>query len=229
MHRKLSVLIPHKTLVLLFVLLLLSLRTAAQSDDDPQRDAQIWPDAQVAFRLRPDLRLIFYGTMRLGRDDSALISERVGIGMSKSFGEHFSGGAFYYYIISEPTPTRRSSEHRVFVDLVPRRALGKGFIVQDRNRLEWRDVNQRTSWRYRNRLQFERPFNLGERRVTPYVAGELFFDTRFQTWNRQQIYVGARLPLNRHVTLDGFYSRTWDARARPGFLHIIGAFWRLEF
>lgn len=228
MHRKLNGLIPLKVSVLLFILILLPLRTAAQSND-PQRDSQIWPDAQVALKLRPDLRLIFYGTLRLGRDDSALISERAGVGMSKSFGEHFSSGAFYYYIRSEPTPTRRSSEHRIFVDLTPRRALGKGFLVQNRHRIEWRDVNQRTSWRYRNRVQFERPFNLGERRVTPYVAGETFYDTRFRTWSRQQIYVGARLPLSQHVTLDAFYSRTWDARTRPGFLNIIGAFWRLEF
>jgi hypothetical protein len=42
-------------------------------------------------------------------------------------------------------------------------------------------------------------------------------------------YAGARVPLSKHVTFDGFYMRQWDARTKPGFLHVIGAYWRLEF
>ncbi len=201
----------------------------AQRADDPQRDTQIWPDVTVTFKLRPDINLIFHGTSRFGRDSSALVNEQAGAGFGKAFGKNFSAGIFYRYINSEPTPNRRSNEHRIFLDLTPRKSLGGGFIVQDRNRIEWRDVNNRISWRYRNRLQFERPFNVNDRKITPYFAVEPMYDTRFQAWNRTQMYVGARVPLAKHLTFDGFYMRQFDARTRPGFLNVIGAFWRLEF
>lgn len=212
----------------LAVLALLSTNAAAQSRDD-LHDSQIWSDTQVNIKLRPELSLVLFGTLRLGRNDTAFVSQQTGGGLSRSFGKHFSSGLFYRFIASEPTPTRRSNEHRVFVDLTPRTALGKGFVVQDRNRLEWRNVSHRASWRYRNRLQFERPFNLWERKLTPYVSGEIYYDTRFRAWNRTQAFVGARFPLSKHVTFDGFYMRQWDAHTRPGFLHVIGAYWRLEF
>ena len=97
------------------------------------------------------------------------------------------------------------------------------------HRIEWRDINTRVSWRYRNRLQFERPLAISEHKLTPYVACEPMYDTRHRTWSRTQCYVGSRIPLNKHVTFDGFYMRQWDARANPGFLHVFGAYWRLEY
>jgi hypothetical protein len=103
------------------------------------------------------------------------------------------------------------------------------FQVSDRNRFEWRNINGVVSWRYRNRLQFERPISIGERRVTPYISGETMYDTRFATWTRNQLYVGARVPIAAHVTWDVFYMRQWDARAQPGFLNVFGTFIRLDF
>lgn len=222
--------LPHGILLAL-ALACLGSSVFAQTND-PQRDSQIWNDTTVNIKLNSSLSLLLFGTVRLGRDDSALISQQAGIGLSRSFGKRFSAGINYRYIENEPTPTRSSAEHRIFTDLTPRTSLKFGINVSDRNRIEWRDINQRTSWRYRNRLQFERPFGIAywrERKITPYIAGETMYDTRFDAWNRSQIYIGARLPLRKHVTFDGFYMKQWDARTRPGFLNVIGAFWRLEF
>lgn len=216
---------------LLFVFWLITLHppTYAQTRNDPQRDSQFWPDTTVTIKLDRNLNLVFFGTLRLGRDDSALVSQQAGIGLSRSFGKHFSSGINYRYIQNEPTPDRQSNEHRVFADFTPRTPLKFGINLSDRNRIEWRNINEKISWRYRNRLQFERPINIFERRITPYISGETMYDTRFDAWNRAQIYVGARVPLSKHLTFDGFYMKQWDARTRPGFLNVIGAFWRLEF
>lgn len=217
--------------ILFQIALLVCLRSQAQAQraDDPQRDTQIWPDTTVTIKLRPDISFIIHGTARFGRDSSALVNEQAGAGFSKSFGRNFSAGIFYRFINSEPTPNRRSGEHRIFLDLTPRKSLGKGFTLQDRNRIEWRDVNKRISWRYRNRLQFERPISINERKITPYFAVEPMYDTRFRAWSRTQMYIGTRIPLIKHVTFDGFYMRQFDARTRPGFLNVVGAYWRLEF
>jgi hypothetical protein len=201
----------------------------AQHRDDPFTDSQVWTETQISLRLRPDLRLIFIGALRLGRNNSAFINEQAGIGLSRSFGNHLSGAAYYRYINSEPTPDRQAREHRFTFDLTPRALLKWGFAMSDRNRIEWRDINGKVSWRYRNRLQFEHPIGIGERKIAPYIAGEIQCDTRYDTCNRSQAYAGARVPLTKHLSFDGFYMHQWDARTRPGFVHVIGAYWRLEF
>lgn len=201
----------------------------AQGRDDPFADSQTWSETQVTIKLRPDLNLILVGTLRIGRNDTAFINEQAGIGLSRAFGRRLTGAVFYRYINSEPTPDRQSRENRLLFELTPRTPLKRGFGMSDRNRIELRNINGRVSWRYRNRLQFDHPLAIAEHRITPYVAGEIQCDTRYDTCNRNQIYAGARVPLSKHVTFDGFYMRQWDARTRPGFIQVIGAYWRLEF
>ena len=84
-------------------------------------------------------------------------------------------------------------------------------------------------YRYRNRVQLERPVAVGERRLTPYAAFEAFYDTRFRAWSRFQIYTGTRFPLTKQITLDSFYMHQWDSRAIPGYIDVVGALWRIEF
>ena len=218
--------------ILLLLVLCLWGRAVAQPSaaaNDPHLDSQLWPDTQASIRLRPQWSLTLFTTIRLGQDDSALVSKQAGIGINRAFGEHWSGALSYRYISAEPTPGARSQEHRFFADLTPRLALKWGVRVSDRNRIELRNVSHVGSWRYRNRLQFERPMKVGGFKFTPYVADEPYFYTRYQGWTRNQFFAGARVPLNRHLTFDGFYMRQSDARTLPGYLHVLGAFWRLDF
>ncbi len=211
------------------LLVCLSFPALAQKADDPQRDSQIWPDVTATIKLDEKFSLILFGTIRFGRDDTALVSHQAGIGVSHRFNKYLTGGVQYRFVENEPTPDRQSTEHRVFAELTPRTPLKFGFQISDRNRIEWRNINDKVAWRYRNRLQFERPLSIGERKITPYFAGESMYDTRYDAWNRNQIYIGARVPIIKHVTFDGFYMKQWDARALPGFVNVFGAFWRLDF
>lgn len=220
----------HPQTILLAVLLAwLSFPALAQKADDPRRDSQTWPDVTATIKLDDKFSLILFGTIRFGRDDTALVSHQAGIGFSRKLGKYLTGGVQYRYVDNEPTPNRQSTEHRVFADLTPRVPLKFGFQVSDRNRMEWRNINDKVSWRYRNRVQFERPISVGERKITPYISGETMYDTRYDNLTRSQFFVGARVPIVKHFTLDGFYMRQFDARANPGFLHVVGTFIRLDF
>ncbi|MFN0088527.1 MAG: DUF2490 domain-containing protein [Blastocatellia bacterium] len=202
---------------------------ASSARNDPLHDSQIWPDTQVSIGIRPNLFLVISGTARLGRDDySAFVNEQVGVGLTRRLGRSFTTGFQYRYINSEPTPDRQSREHRLHVELAARAPLKWGVDISNRVRVERRDINRAISWRYRNRLQFERPFSIHEHRFIPYVSGEPYYDTRFQRWSRVQVFVGSRIPISKHVTFDGFYMRQFDARVRPGFLHVVGIYWRVE-
>lgn len=215
--------------LLAILLAIANFRAIAQRRDDPQRDSQLWPDVITTIELNEKLSLVLFGTARLGRDDSALINKQLGIGLNRTLSKNLSTAFQYRFIKNEPTPNRLSTEHRLHADLTPRTPLKFGFQLSDRNRFEWRNINGNVSWRYRNRLQFERPFNIGERRITPYISGETMYDTRPANWTRNQLYVGARVPVVKHVTWDGFYMRQWDARTQPGFLNVVGTFIRLDF
>lgn len=207
----------------------------AQSVEDTEHDAQLWPDVQVNFNLRQQWSVFLFGTMRLGRDWATVTNEQIGFGASKRIGANLTTLVSYRYLHTEAIPGRHVNEHRVFGDVTPRfnlgrlGRLGRGFTLVDRNRFEWRRVNGRYMYRYRNRVQLERPVAVGERRLTPYAAFEAFYDTRFRAWSRFQIYTGTRLPLTKQITLDSFYMHQWDSRAIPGYIDVVGALWRIEF
>jgi hypothetical protein len=201
----------------------------AQTPDDTEHDAQLWPDVQVSFNLRDRWSVFLFGTMRLGRDWATITNEQVGFGATKRVGEHLSTLISYRYLHTEAFPGRHVNEHRIFGDISPRVNLHRRLVLVDRNRFEWRRVNGNFMYRYRNRIQVERPIEVGEKRVIPYVAFESFYDSRFRAWSRFQIYTGARIPLTKNVTLDSFYMHQWDSRAVPGYIDVVGALWRIEF
>ncbi len=216
-----------KVLILLLLLTAACVRVRAQGQDND--DVQLWPDVTVGFRLNPTVSLNLFGTLRFGQDINARITHQVGAAVNFRVNDYLSIVPAYRSVWSYPTPARRSHENRYFVDVTPRLPLGKGFTLLDRNRGEVRDINEQTSWRYRNRIQLDKALSWREHEITPYVASEFHYESRYHTWNRKMIWVGTRLPVSKHVTLDVHYSRTWDARARPGYWHIVGIMTRMEF
>ena len=201
----------------------------AQAADDTEHDAQLWPDVQVSFNLRHKWSVFLFGTMRLGRDWATVTNEQMGFGVTKRVGQNLTTMISYRHLHTEAFPGRHVNEDRLFGDVTPRINLRRRFALVDRNRFEWRKVNGNYMYRYRNRIQIERPIEVGVRRLTPYAAFEAFYDTRFRAWSRFQIYTGARLPLTKNVTLDSFYMHQWDSRAIPGYIDVVGALWRIEF
>jgi hypothetical protein len=216
-----------KYLLLLLLLALVRTRVVAQEQDN--EDTQLWPDVTMSFELNPVATLSFFGTARLGQDLSARITHQVGAAVNFKVNDYLNIVPAYRRAWSYPTPTRRSREHRYFVDVTARIPLPKGFTLQDRNRSEVRDINDRVTWRYRNRLQLEKAYTWHELKLASYFAGEFHYDSRYHEWNRQQYWIGTRVPVTKNLTLDFHYSRNLDRRTRPGHWHIIGLFSRFEF
>ena len=216
-----------KFLLSWLLLAVVCIRVAAQEQEN--EDTQLWPDVTVGFKLNPTTTLSLFGTARLGRDLHARITHQLGASVNFRVNNYLNIVPSYRHAWSYPTENRRSQENRYFIDVTPRLPLPKGFMLQDRNRSEVRDINNRVSWRYRNRLQLEKSFLWHEHQLTAYLAGEIHYDSRYSGWNRKQFWAGTRVPLNKHLTLDLHYSRNLDAQARPGYWHVIGIFSRIEF
>ncbi|MFN7927651.1 MAG: DUF2490 domain-containing protein [Blastocatellia bacterium] len=216
---------------LLAIFLLLAVVGVAQAQDND--DNQFWPDLTVSFKLKPAVTLNLFGTARLGRDGQAFVTEQLGATVNFRLSKNFSVTPSYRHLWSQPTATKRSQEDRYFLDFNSRLPLPKGFAITDRNRGEIREIDnnvtRQRSWRYRNRLQVERPVGWHELKLVPYISGEMHYDSRYHVWSRQQFWAGSRVPVTKHWSLDVHYSRNIDERSVPGHWHVLGVLSRLEF
>lgn len=116
-----------------------------------------------------------------------------------------------------------------------------GLLLSDRNREDFRFVNGDFSFRYRNRVTIEREFHVfKQRNMTPYASGEVFYDTRYDVWNRNRWTVGVQISLRpgplrkmllpqRQVIFDLYYTRQNDSRSETQHVNDIGAALALYF
>jgi hypothetical protein len=138
--------------------------------------------------------------------------------------DHFllRGGYRYIKSLDESDPHQ---EHRIVTEQHLRKLLKADILLSDRNREDYRFINGDFSFRYRNRVTLEREFLILSRSLTPYASGEIFYDSRFNTWNRHRFAAGVVVAVKRRyaalkmlfpkreVTLDLYFMRQRDSRS----------------
>jgi hypothetical protein len=207
-----------------------ALSTNAQQATVSGSDFQFWPEVDVSIKLSQRVSVLGMGTLHFGKNGSDLSEEQAGVGFNFTMNKYFSFGTAYRYAMAQPPGRSHTREHRFFLDFTGRAPLKDGFVLSDRNRFEFRRINGIESHRYRNKLQLERSFTIADRNVTPYLAGEVFYDDRFHIWNRTRIYAGVRVPLNQHLTLDPYFLEQFDVRDRPfERRHVIAINLRIDY
>ena len=136
--------------------------------------------------------------------------------------------AGYRYTWNLKDSAKPYQENRLLVEGTARAALHRFFFL-NRSRVEWRDINDSWSWRYRNRTRVEGDVSLGKRAATPYLMAEFFYDSRYDEWNRQRYYAGADWPIFRRAVLDTYYCRQNDSESSPEHVNAFGLTLRLYF
>jgi hypothetical protein len=121
------------------------------------------------------------------------------------------------------------TEHTFLMEMTPRYFLPKGILLSDRNRGDLRFVNGEFLPRYRNRMKFERTFQLGRRAFTPYAHAEVFYDWRYDAFTRQRYTAGGEFEVNKRVVLEGYYLRQEDSRASEKGTNVVGLALQLYF
>ena len=209
--------------VLLFVL---SGLAPAQVID--RTDNQFWTDVQLAVPMTKNIDFNVLGTLRVGRDFSNAVDERIGAGFTFRFGQHVQIAPNYLYIATQPIRNRRLWESRLSLPVTLRFNVEK-FRLSDRNLFERRIRNPGiTSTRYRNRLQVEHPVGPSKYGLSLIVSEEVFYDWSLNRWPRNRFGVGASKVFNKHFTQDVYYLRQNDGVSIPGDLHVIGTILRLK-
>ena len=200
---------------------------------------EFWPEIDVYINLKPKVRLFLLGTVSKSVEDGELFNAKAfesQIGMHVDYipNKHFILRTGYRFGTSVGETSEPFKEHRLLTEQTLRKLLPGNLLLSDRNREDFRFLNGDFSFRYRNRVTLEREFQLQKRTVTPYVSGELFYDTRFDSWNRNRLAVGVQTSLRRgplrkmllpkrQVILDVYYMRQNDSRSNPAHVNAIGA------
>jgi len=201
------------------VLLVCSIAACAQID---RTDNQFWSDYQLAVPVTKQFDFNILGTLRLGRDVSRPVDERVGAGFTFKFGQHVTVSPNYLHIGMQPFAGRRVWENRLTLPVVLAFKLDK-FTLRDRNQVERRYRNSGLkTWRYRNRFQVEHPVGSDKLGLSLFITDEVFYDSAVDRWVRNRFAVGAIKVFNKHYTQDFYYMRQNDGVSIPGDLNIVG-------
>ena len=78
-------------------------------------------------------------------------------------------------------------------------------IPTDRSRADLDWSKGQFSWRYRNRLTFERRILIGHYHPAPYVSAEAFYQSQYEKWSTTALYAGVLLPAGKHFEFDSYY------------------------
>ena len=223
--------------VLFLLLLLMGARTGRAQE--PTTRQELWPEIDVYINIKPKVRLFLLGTVSKSVEDGELrnaqsYEAQIGVHVDYIPNEHVILRAGYRYGTAVGSNDDGFREHRLLTEQTLRKLVPGNFLLSDRNREDFRVINGDFSFRYRNRLTIEREIPVfRSRTTTPYVSGEIFYDTRYHVWNRNRWAVGVQQSLRRgplgkmllpksQIVLDLYFMRQNDSRSSPPHVNAIG-------
>lgn len=201
---------------------------------------EFWPEIDVYINVKPRIRLYLIGTISKSVEDGEILNAQsyeaqVGAHVDYIPNKHVILRTGYRYGTAVGTNDDGFREHRLIVEQTLRKMLPGDFLLSDRNREDFRFVNGDFSFRYRNRVTIERELAFFKgRNITPYVSGELFYDTRYDAWNRNRLTIGVQHTLlkgplqemllhKRQVVLDVYFMKQNDSRSQTQHVKALGA------
>ena len=201
---------------------------------------EFWPEIDVYVNLKPKIRLFFVGTSSRSVEDGEVFNStayeaQLGAAIDYIPNKHVVLRVGYRRGFSVGNDVDPYKENRVLTEQTLRRLIPGSLLLSDRNREDFRFIDGAFSFRYRNRVTLEREFHIFKgRTVTPYGSAEIYYDTRFDAWNRNRLIVGVQTSLRhgpilkllmpkRQISLDLYYARQNDSRSSSEHVNALGA------
>jgi hypothetical protein len=194
----------------------------AMAQAAPASDAQLWTELDLTKAVSDRLAFTATLTDRLG--DGLPNPTLWGGGLTGEFRLSptwsIGGGAYAVQVRSA------SSGHRVNANLPLAYLTGAwevaGVRLSDRNRFEDVLGVPGHPWRYRNRLQVDRPLQGLPPIRSIFASDEVFYDFGHERFSRNRAQVGITLAPAGPAAIQIYYMRQDDTYARPGGLNILG-------
>jgi len=188
---------------------------------------QFLPEIDTYYRFSPNLQAYFQAkeTREGGEPTTAEIgpsldfhikqlrnlADIAGSDLDKSKSQLLLFSLGYRYLPTPNQPPTNRFEPYVMVHLPsPWHTL-----ISDRNRgdLDWK--NGGFSWRYRNRIEVERPVDIGRHHLSPYVAAEFWYTSQYSKWSTTSIFAGCVFDFGKHVGLNPYYEHQNNTGKTP--------------
>jgi Protein of unknown function (DUF2490) len=230
----------HVCRLICFVALTAAFTSGAQAQQDSESVKQFWPEVDLYFPLNEKFRLFFLATTTKAEETRDNLEGQVGAHLDYHLHKKVSlrTGYRYGFSLGGSDPFK---ENRIIFEQTLRQPLPLHVLLSDRNRQDLRWVNGEFSARYRNRVTLEREFKVLDRAVTPYGSAEVFYDSRFNTWNRNRLVVGTQFAFKRgaplislihpkkQFVLDLYLTRQNDTRSQPQHVKALGIAFNIYF
>ena len=113
-------------------------------------------------------------------------------------------------------------ENRIMADGTFRYTLRANVLLTNRNRFEFRWVDNEFHWRYRNRLMFEKQLKIERFKIMPFGGAEAVWDQRSHMWSIFKFTGGLQFRLIRRSTLDVLYERQHCVTCTDPHTNIVG-------
>lgn len=183
---------------------LLFLASGASARDDSYAEGSFGVHLDVRLQHRA-LPMLSRAIEKMGYERSSRYSARIGY----RYGVSLDGGGDY-------------EEQRVQGDVTGRWGLPGKLVFADRNRAEFRWLHGEYSFRYRNRIRFERDAKLAGLELVPYGSAEIYYDTRYDEFNRARFIVGVEIPMTSNTMVEPYLSRQNDRKSSPRHVNALG-------
>jgi hypothetical protein len=203
------------------ILFLIALATAACAQEKPYRGKEFWPEVNIWKRLSQQQTLLFQWSHAKGRDYT-FREDTAAIYYDYRFTPTFSLRGGYKYLLGRSELGELKREHRGILNATFRKPFPHGWMLSDRNRIEARWREPGFSMRFRNRLMLEKTLRLGNCALTPYASAEVFYDSRYHSFNRAVYTLGVQIPLSKALMLDTDFTYQNDKRSFPRHLNALG-------
>ena len=92
----------------------------------------------------------------------------------------------------------------------------------NRVHVDLRVIDSEFSQRCRLRMGIEREFTVDGVVMVPYAQAETFYDTRYDTWNRQLYQAGVEVELSKAWRVETYLARQNDSRSASANADIFG-------
>ena len=215
--------------------LLLTFPTGLSAQDEARNE--FWPELNVFYRLDASYRLFFFVAPAFSDNNftEGQVGAHIEMGLfpilRTSWKETYDVDRFRFVrfragiqrATNQPLSENPSKEWRGVAELTPRWSLPFDILSAFRNRLELRWLDDDYSTRYRGRLTLERDTEIfWEYTIVPYASVEMFYDWRFDVWNRVRYQLGFTFPIIRLLALETYYLHQNDWRSQPARLNAFG-------
>ena len=116
----------------------------------------------------------------------------------------------------------KANENRLQFDMAPKYPLPKDMLLDDRNRLELRLITGNVTWRYRNRLTFQKTIQFRRFKLTPYARAEGFYEINQSKWSEVDYSFGGFIPIGRHIEIEPYYQGEYLYGATSSHVNAVG-------